>query len=219
MGRPRTGCTSMVMSVQMSKNIVSSSSWCGLSWRDAWPRVTVKCDQMSDHSSMSHMTNPHFMPTTNARHVGFIALRNQSHEQKERVHQLWFRISAFPNTVGCTQQTRQKKLRSIFELERIVTGGSQTTIFWNKVKTAIDIFDERFPNSQAVFTFDNATSHQKRAPDALSARHMPKNPGWKGQKSVKNMRPGRLADGTPQSFYFPPDHENPKLRGEFKGMR
>ncbi len=59
-----------------------------------------------------------------------------------------------------------------------------------QVKSAIDIFDERFPNAQAVFTFDNATSHQKCSADALSARNMPKFPGWAGKKAVSNMRPG-----------------------------
>lgn len=85
-----------------------------------------------------------------------------------------------------------------------------------QVDTAIEIFEERFPGACAIFAFDNATTHQKRAADALSARHMPKTPGWNSQKAPERMRPGQLPSGEPQELYFPPDH--PKHPNQFKGM-
>ncbi|KAL5504652.1 hypothetical protein ACEPAH_7315 [Sanghuangporus vaninii] len=88
-----------------------------------------------------------------------------------------------------------------------------------QVQNAIEIFEDRFPECTALFAFDNATIHSKRAKDALSARHMPKFPGpWNSQKAppAPGMRPGVLPNGMPQCFYFPADHPtHPKL---FKGM-
>jgi hypothetical protein len=44
-----------------------------------------------------------------------------------------------------------------------------------QVDHAIDIFEGKTNgNSQGLFLFDNAPSHQKRAADALSAKKMPK---------------------------------------------
>ena len=84
--------------------------------------------------------------------------------------------------------------------------------------------------------FDNATTHVKRADNALSARRLPKNPllSWGITVPVKNnngdvmchphgkvqkmkvpMEPGRFANGDPQPLYFPDEHEKV---GWFKGM-
>jgi hypothetical protein len=44
-----------------------------------------------------------------------------------------------------------------------------------QVDYAIDIFESKTNGyAQGLFLFDNAPSHQKRAPNALSARKMPK---------------------------------------------
>ena len=44
-----------------------------------------------------------------------------------------------------------------------------------QVDLAIDIFEGKTNGyAQGLFLFDNAPSHQKQAPDALSARKMPK---------------------------------------------
>lgn len=90
-----------------------------------------------------------------------------------------------------------------------------------QVDRAIDIFEGK-TNGFAVglWLFDNAPSHQKRAPDALSARHMVKNPSptWTS-KSGCRMRSGRWSDGKHeyiQEFYFPDNH--PEMPGWFKGM-
>ncbi|KAG1888983.1 uncharacterized protein F5891DRAFT_1216029 [Suillus fuscotomentosus] len=101
---------------------------------------------------------------------------------------------------------------------------------------AMDILSRDYPNEDHVLIFDNATTHRKRADDALSARKMPKNPSksWGVTLAVKdvNGKPLVGADGKPvkqcirmadtcfangdtQSLYFPEGHEK---AGWFKGM-
>ena len=101
---------------------------------------------------------------------------------------------------------------------------------------AIEILQKYYPNDDHVMIFDNATTHVKRADNALSARCMPKNPScsWgvtvplkdnngaivynpdgKPQKIKVPMEPGRYANGEPQPLYFPDGHEK---AGWFKGM-
>ena len=96
------------------------------------------------------------------------------------------------------------------------------------VTTAMNILDKHAPLEKHVFMFDNATTHLKRANDALSARNMPKGPSPSKQdgqpfgveRTVKgvNGKPvygtdGKLlkervrmadatfSDGQPQSLY------------------
>jgi hypothetical protein len=67
--------------------------------------------------------------------------------------------------------------------------------------------------------FDNAPSHQKRAPDALSAQKMPKglHATWRHHKDGPKMRSTTFGpNATPQDFYYPEDH--PTMPGWFKGM-
>ncbi|KIJ08616.1 hypothetical protein PAXINDRAFT_88609 [Paxillus involutus ATCC 200175] len=101
---------------------------------------------------------------------------------------------------------------------------------------AIGILKTHYPHDDHVLVFDNATTHVKRADDALSARSMPKNPSqsWGITVSVKDskggvmhdadgkplktkipMSPARFANGTPQPLYFPEGHEKASW---FKGM-
>ncbi|KAF8585443.1 hypothetical protein K439DRAFT_1343453 [Ramaria rubella] len=87
-----------------------------------------------------------------------------------------------------------------------------------QVETAIDIFEIKTNHTATgLFVFDNAPSHQKRAPDALSARKMPKGPkaDWTHHKDGPRMRYASFADGTPQCLYFPVEHP---MLGWFKGM-
>ena len=54
-----------------------------------------------------------------------------------------------------------------------------------QVDKAVDIFEEQTNGfATGLFLFDNAPSHQKRAPNAISAGKMPKNPnnGWTHHK-------------------------------------
>lgn len=105
---------------------------------------------------------------------------------------------------------------------------------------AMDILEEFYPDEDHILVFDNATTHQKRANGALSARHMPKKPSkdlesnWmvtvkvldenghvivdpRGNAVTKKVRmeDGRFADGSKQSLYFEPGHPQ---AGLFKGM-
>ncbi|KAF7372520.1 hypothetical protein MVEN_00113900 [Mycena venus] len=89
---------------------------------------------------------------------------------------------------------------------------------------AMDILSRDYPDEMHVFIFDNATTHTKRAGDALSARKMPKLIPKDGKnflvpgdivKINVRMRDGTLPDGTPQPLYFPASHEH---AGKFKGM-
>jgi hypothetical protein len=104
---------------------------------------------------------------------------------------------------------------------------------------AMDILERHFPDDDHIFIFDNATTHTKRADDALSARKMPKFPpvegkNWgvsvtersadgkivydqngKPKKRTQPMSGAHFSNGKPQSLYFPPDHQQ---AGVFKGM-
>jgi hypothetical protein len=108
-----------------------------------------------------------------------------------------------------------------------------------QVEDAMRIVKECWPEYDHVFIYDNASTHLKRADDALSARRMPKGtskPGtnWgveakkhdpvtgkviykdgKPEKFKIRMGDARFADGTPQPLYFPEGHER---AGVFKGM-
>jgi len=93
-----------------------------------------------------------------------------------------------------------------------------------QVDKAIDIFEEKTNGFAArLFLFDNAPSHQKQAPDALSARKMPKNPNptWTHHKDGSQMQPTTFVDQVQgnhifQNFNFGDDH--PTMPGWFKGM-
>lgn len=105
---------------------------------------------------------------------------------------------------------------------------------------AMEIAQKYYPQYEHIFIYDNATTHLKRAADALSARQMPKNipkPGanW-GVETIKRdpvtgkieykidgspmkvkvpMADAKFSDGTSQPLYFPEGHER---AGVFKGM-
>lgn len=96
---------------------------------------------------------------------------------------------------------------------------------------AIDILYKHYPQDRHIFFFDNATTHHKRADDALSARHMPKYPSSNFfiNKIVRDpitnkrigMTKGRMSNGIlptggVQELYFPDGH--PEYPGFFKGM-
>jgi hypothetical protein len=107
----------------------------------------------------------------------------------------------------------------------------------DQLSMAMDILDEHYDSYQHVFILDNARTHTKRAGNALSARHMPKNPhptfggkemvkdsaskpvlGQDGQPQFRRCRmsDATFADGMAQRLYFANDH--PQFPGYFKGM-
>jgi hypothetical protein len=68
-----------------------------------------------------------------------------------------------------------REARVIFKAGRNRDGWFSADDLLRQVDNAIDIF-EGLTNgwAQGLFLFDNAPSHQKRAPDAISARNMVK---------------------------------------------
>lgn len=113
---------------------------------------------------------------------------------------------------------------------------------------AMDVIKKLYPDDDHLFILDNATTHLKRADDAISARKMPKGPsparsggstqrfgvdiktkgadgnlvhGANGKplKHRVNMSDTVFADGTTQYLYYPDAFpEHPELAGKFKGM-
>jgi hypothetical protein len=93
----------------------------------------------------------------------------------------------------------------------ILTAHFDSTAFLAQVSKAIDLFEAKYPYHCALFAFDNAPSHQKWTPDALSAWKMPKFPSHNWPSPRVCMRDARFEDGSPQSLYYP-NHQ-------FKGMK
>jgi hypothetical protein len=78
----------------------------------------------------------------------------------------------------------------------------------NQVSEAMDIARQHYPQYEHIFIYDNATTHLKCAPDALSASRMPKNtpkPGtnWGVETIKKDPVTGRIeykTDGSPMKI-------------------
>jgi hypothetical protein len=110
----------------------------------------------------------------------------------------------------------------------------------NQATKAINILEKYYPDEDHVLVYDNATTHQKQADSALSARYMPLNtlksdgnwlvdinavnenrkqiyaPDGKPLKTKVQMEDATFADGTKQPLYFPLGHLK---EGLFKGMK
>src|SRR6267154_1805201 len=68
-----------------------------------------------------------------------------------------------------------REARVIFKAGKNRDGFFDADDLLRQVDKAIDIFEGLTKGwAQGLFLFDNAPSHQKRAPDTLSARNMPK---------------------------------------------
>ena len=114
------------------------------------------------------------------------------------------------------------KAQAIFKAGTNQDGWFSADNLLNQVENAIDIFEAKTSNfATGLFMFNNAPSHQKQAPDALSARKMPKNANqrWTSTKGGPKMPNGWYMSGSDkisQNFCFPDDH--PEFPGWFKGM-
>ncbi len=105
---------------------------------------------------------------------------------------------------------------------------------------AMAILYEFYPQYEHSLIYDNASTHLKYVPDALSTRNMPKNipkegSNWEVETTLRDPVTGAIvydfkgspvkikvrmanatfADGSPQPLYFPEGH---KQAGVFKGM-
>jgi hypothetical protein len=109
----------------------------------------------------------------------------------------------------------------------------------NQAAHVMDILDKYYPHENHILAFDNATTHLKWPDDTLSASKMPKamlkapqnflidvivcdvagkavtDASRNVVREKRQMRDGKLPDGSLQSFYFPPGHKD---CGQFKGM-
>jgi hypothetical protein len=133
--------------------------------------------------------------------------------------------------------------RRIFKPGKNRDGYFTNAEIMDQAKEATDILREFYSEYDHVLIYDNATTHLKRAEDALSAKSMPKGipkhgTNWGIEVSMRDPTTGKLVyrpDGTvektkiqmgnaqfrngdPQPLYFPMNHPNIDLRGKFKGM-
>lgn len=134
----------------------------------------------------------------------------------------------------------KRSARVIFRAGKTRDGYFTNQDILDQLSTAMDICETDYPEYQFCFILDNATTHLKRADDALSARQMSKWPTRPGKpmfgvetnvigadgkpvyrpdgkvlKQKIRMRDATLPDGSPQPLYFPEGHPN---AGVFKGM-
>ena len=110
--------------------------------------------------------------------------------------------------VGLTFQNSEARV--FFKAGKNRDGYFDADDLLRQVDNAIDIFEAKTNGfSTGLFLFDNTPSHQRRAPDALSARKMPKNPHatWWHHKDGPKMRVTNFGvNNMPQDFYFTGDH-------------
>ncbi|KAI0371201.1 hypothetical protein BV20DRAFT_942876 [Pilatotrama ljubarskyi] len=134
----------------------------------------------------------------------------------------------------------EKSARVIFHLGKNHDGYFTNPDVLAQLSTAMDICAVDYPEYRVVFVLDNATTHSKRANDALSARKLSKGPTGKEKpifgvnrnvrgadeklvykpdgkllKEKVRMGDAKLPNGEAQSLYFQEGH--PKA-GLFKGM-
>ena len=136
-------------------------------------------------------------------------------------------------------QDGKEEARVLFKAGKARQGYFTNEDILMQATTSMDILERHYPDEKHVLLFDNATTHQKQADDALSASKMPKftpKPGknWGVETNVIGadgkpvygadgkllkqkvpMANGTFADGSPQEFYFPTGHVR---EGVFKGM-
>ena len=113
---------------------------------------------------------------------------------------------------------RTKEARIYFKAGKGQDGYFDCVDLCAQTALAIELHVDNFGGTTiTAFGFDNAPGHQKRADDALSAHHMPKNAKiWNGKHGKCKMQSGKLPNGALQDLYFPEDHLT--MPGWIKGM-
>src|SRR5882757_4762919 len=140
-----------------------------------------------------------------------------------------------------SHQIIHRHARVLFKAGKNRDGWFGSDQLLTQVDQVVDVFEGLTRgNAQGLFLFDNAPSHQKRAPDAISAWKMPKRAflflfplesclltwrsiahadpkeSWKPCADGPHMHDGRFSTGKSQSFYFPDNHLS--MPSWFKGM-
>jgi hypothetical protein len=118
-------------------------------------------------------------------------------------------------------QTKRRKthVRVLFEAGKNREGYFKNTHVQDQMIVAMNILTSDYSDEDHVFIFDNATTHTKRALGALSVKAMPKFApktknflvdlvGPDGEITKGRLEGARLPDGSPQSLYWEPGHEN-----------
>jgi hypothetical protein len=88
----------------------------------------------------------------------------------------------------------QQRARVLFKAGKARDGYFTTQNILDQASSAMDILEKHFPDEDHIMVFDNATTHLKRADDALSARKMPKfspkyGKEWDGSDWGEGRRP------------------------------
>ncbi|KIK72826.1 hypothetical protein PAXRUDRAFT_179854, partial [Paxillus rubicundulus Ve08.2h10] len=141
-----------------------------------------------------------------------------------------------PEYGWCRSPDAKESARVIFRAGKAWDGYYTCDDVLAQTSATMDLLQKHYPDSDHVFIFDNASTHLKRAEDALSARHMPKRtqdwgvdatvrdkagkavngPNGKLLKTKVQMSDGYLPNGRSQPLYFPKGHA--EHAGKFKGM-
>ena len=136
---------------------------------------------------------------------------------------------------------QKRSARRIFKPGKNRDGYFSNDDIIEQANEAIDILQEFHPDYEHILIYDNATTHLKRAEDALSARKMPKGipqsgKNWGIEVSKRDsitgkliyradgsiekikifMQDGRFENGEPQRLYFSMDHPDQNLRGKIQ---
>ena len=99
-------------------------------------------------------------------------------------------VSDFVEEVGGYLRFGSQEARIL--LEHQSEGYFTNEMFIDQVKTAIDIFEMKYPEHQGLFIFDNAPSHRKKPPDSLNAEKMNISDGGKQPHMRDTVWRGRL---------------------------
>ncbi|KIK80985.1 hypothetical protein PAXRUDRAFT_15495 [Paxillus rubicundulus Ve08.2h10] len=96
---------------------------------------------------------------------------------------------------------RKETAQVLFKVGKSHNGYFTNQDIFDHAKKAMDILEKYYPDEDHILVFDNATTHLKRADDALSAWKMPKNHSatWGIPKTVKDTQ-GRATVGADGKF-------------------
>ncbi|KAF7323696.1 hypothetical protein MKEN_00590500 [Mycena kentingensis (nom. inval.)] len=130
-------------------------------------------------------------------------------------------ISDFINPVTGRLFIRGEDGEIARDARKIIYPGANGDPWWDcdqllvQMKDAIDIFDTRFPEKQALFVFDNSSAHGSLGPDSLKAFEMNKGDGGKQRKQrdtvIPETNPCVELRGKPQQMTLP--------NGDAKGLK
>lgn len=81
---------------------------------------------------------------------------------------------ASPDYGFLTSPDKSESACVVFKAGKACQGYFMSADILKQASNVMDLLSKHYPDEDHVFVYDNATTHLKRADDALSARHMPK---------------------------------------------